>query len=374
MRPLIAVLAVALLVGLLAFSQWMPRPDVASGVIQAHVVRLGSRVGGRIAEVRATEGDMVKADDVLVLLEPFDLLEREAQAQADLAAAEAQLRRLQAGFRKEEVAAAKAKRDQLAAQFAQAKTGPRPQEIAAAKAREEVAQAELKLAEENFARVSQLARQNSASREQLDRAVEERNAAAAMLVVRQQELALLEEGTRAEEIQAAQAKLAEAEEQLRLHEAGYRPEDVAAAQAQRDAAAAAVAVIRQQKEELAIRAPAAGVIEAIDVRPGDLVTAGAPVLSLLDTSELWLRAYVPSTDLDLTLGQMLPVSLDSFPDESFRGEVTFVAQEAEFTPSNAQTPEERAKRVYRIKVTLREGLDRIRPGMMGDVGLEAGEE
>jgi hypothetical protein len=84
--------------------------------------------------------------------------------------------------------------------------------------------------------------------------------------------------------------------------------------------------------------------------------------------ELWVRAYLPER-LQLKLGQTVPVTVDAFPDE-LTGEVTFVSREAEFTPSNVQTPEERSKQVFRIKVTLRDGLDQVRPGMSADVWLK----
>jgi HlyD family secretion protein len=84
---------------------------------------------------------------------------------------------------------------------------------------------------------------------------------------------------------------------------------------------------------------------------------------------MWVRAYVPENRLNLQNGQKLRVTVDSFPGEDFIGTVSFVAREAEFTPSNVQTPEERSKQVFRIKVELESGLDKLRPGMAVDVWL-----
>ena len=91
---------------------------------------------------------------------------------------------------------------------------------------------------------------------------------------------------------------------------------------------------------------------------------------MIDHRRLWVRAYVPQNRLDVQLGQACYVTVDSYPDERFAAEITYIAQQAEFTPSNVQTPEERSKQVFRIKVTLREGLDRLRAGMAADVWLE----
>jgi len=99
------------------------------------------------------------------------------------------------------------------------------------------------------------------------------------------------------------------------------------------------------------------------------VPPNAPVVSMLDLGTLWVRAYVPENRLDLALGQRVVVTVDSFPGREFAGHVSFVARQAEFTPGNVQTPEERSKQVFRIKVEIDEGRDQLRPGMIADVWL-----
>jgi multidrug resistance efflux pump len=162
----------------------------------------------------------------------------------------------------------------------------------------------------------------------------------------------------------------EARQAWELMKAGPRSEEIAQAQAARDAAQAAVAVLDRQAEELVIRAPTAAVVEALDLRPGDLVSANAPILSLVDHQRLWVRAYVPANRLNFQLGHRVIVTLDSFPNDQFPAEVTFISQQGEFTPSNVQTPEERTKQVFRIKVMLVERAKELRPGMIADVWLE----
>jgi len=189
-----------------------------------------------------------------------------------------------------------------------------------------------------------------------------------MFVARTKELQVLEEGSRQEEIDEAKAKLEEAKAALALLEAGYRNEEIARAKAKVEAAEAALAVTVDQKMELQIVAPMDGVVESLELQPGDLTAPGGPVMSMIKPGELWVRAYLPER-LHLELGQTVPVTVDAFPDE-LTGEVTFISRQAEFTPSNVQTPEERSKQVFRIKVTLRDGLDQVRPGMSADVWLE----
>jgi multidrug resistance efflux pump len=150
---------------------------------------------------------------------------------------------------------------------------------------------------------------------------------------------------------------------------GSRTEDIDEAKAAADAADAAVAAVDRQIEELVVRAPSDGVVDAVELRPGDLVAPNAPVLTIVDGARLWVRAYVPENRLDVQIGQELEVSVDSFPGRRFKAHVTFVAREAEFTPGNVQTPDERSKQVFRVKVEFGEGRDVLRPGMSADVWL-----
>jgi multidrug efflux pump subunit AcrA (membrane-fusion protein) len=90
----------------------------------------------------------------------------------------------------------------------------------------------------------------------------------------------------------------------------------------------------------------------------------------MDKGKLWVRAYVPADRFALQANQQVRVTVDSFKGREFRGAVTYLARQAEFTPNNVQTPEDRSQQVFRIKVTLTEGLDELRPGMTADVWLE----
>jgi multidrug resistance efflux pump len=369
-RVVLIVIAIIVLGALIAFSQYRAEPDRVSGYIEADEIRLGSRVGGRVEQVHVEEGQRVTARQLLVELEPYDLLERQREAAETLAAREAEFQRLSEGLRPEEVGQAKSRFDQLQARLELLEAGPREQEIDAARGRVQVAEAELSLAQEVYDRQIRLFESNATSRENVDQASEDLESAKANVVVRRKELELLEAGTRAEEIREAQAKVEEARQAWELAVKGFRQEEIEQARAARDAAQAALEAIGQQVQELQIESPVDGIVEALELQKGDLVPAGGPVLSIMDHHHLWVRAYVPENRVGLQTGQKLYVTVDSFPGERFLGEVTFISRQAEFTPNNVQTPEERSKQVFRIKVTLQEGLDKVRPGMAADVWLE----
>lgn len=368
LRVGLIVALVAALAAVLWYSQYRGEPLKVSGFVEADEIRVGSRVGGRVRQVNVEEGDRVHAGQVLVELEPYDLHQQRAQAAANLAAAAAQHDKLQAGFRVEEVAQAQARRDRLAAYLEELLAGPRKEDIAAAQAQVELAEAQLRLAQLTFDRIRNAFERNAATQDELDRATSELNVASARLSAAREELAKLQAGTRPETIAQARAQLEEAEQALKLVRAGYRPQEVAEALATQQAATAALDAIDRRIAELEIRSPADGIVEAIELQPGDLVGPNAPAISLLDTRSLWVRAYVPE-NLPVQLHQVVRVTLDAYPDRRLAGHISFIARQAEFTPSNVQTVEERSKQVFRIKVTLDEGLDVLRPGMIADVWL-----
>lgn len=358
------------LASLLIWSQHRPVAQRVSGFVEADEIRLGSRVGGRVSEVLVDEGQRVDRGQELVRLEPYDLVQQEQMAAGELAARQAELDKLKAGLRPEEIRQAAARYEQLSAALLLLRNGARQEEIDAARGRKDAADAEFVLAEQNFGRISQLVRNNSASQQEYDAAEQRLKTARAAVNVRRNELGLLESGTRPEEIAQAEAKLAEAKAAWDLAQAGYRREDVQQAQAARDSAEASLLAVRQQLKELVIVSPAEGTVEALELQPGDLVPPGGPVMSILQHGKLWVRTYLPETHLNVQLGDRLPVTVDGFSGEQFAGEVSFIARQAEFTPANVQTPDERSKQVFRMKVTLIDGLDRLRPGMGADVWLD----
>jgi multidrug resistance efflux pump len=284
-----------------------------------------------------------------------------------LAQVRAQLLKLERGFRTEEIAQAAARVERLDAQLAEAVAGPRPQEIEVARADLRRAEASLELARTEIRRTQRLFEKDAATADEVDQAQRAMQESVETVKAQQERLALLEEGTRKEQIAQARAALAEARAAHDLVRNGYRAEEIEQARASVAAAEASLAMLAERIAELKILAPVAGTVEALGMRRGDLVAPNAPVLTILDPARLWVRAYVPEDKIAFQLGARVEVRVDAYPDRAFQGEITFIASQAEFVPGNIQTPEERAKQVFRITVDLREGLDLLRAGMPADV-------
>lgn len=366
------LLAVALLIALV-FSQNRRVPLKVSGFLEADDIRPGSRVGGRVKRVLIKEGQSVSKGDLLIELEPYDLLERRAEAVAGLAKAKANYQKLVSGFRVEEIAQAKARIDQLKARLTLLVNGPRQQEIDSAIAELHLADAEYRLAKAKHLRIETLFAKKSASVDELDTANTELQVAASKKEVKQKKLDLLKEGTRKEEVDEAKAQLKEAEEAWQLLKNGSRQEDIEQAEATVKSAEAVLQMIDEQIQELKIISPLDGMIEAVTLQPGDLVGSNVPVVSILDWNNMWVRCYVPENQLDIQVDQNVEITIDSYPNQVFQGQVTFVSRQAEFVPRNVQTPEERSKQVFRVKVRIKDQGKLLRPGMSADVWLDPKE-
>lgn len=372
---ILIVVAGAAAIGWLFYQQTRQTRFIVSGFVEADEVRVGSQIGGRVESVLVDEGQRVTPGTALFTIAPFDWKERLAEAQAQLVSAQAEYTRLKSGYRAEEIAQARARRDRAASVLDRLTAGPRPREIEIARERLKIARANLDLAQSEHTRVTSLREQERAARTEYDIATRELKQTQSEVASAEQEVALLEEGTRLEELAEARAVLAESQQALGLLEGGFRAEDIAQAAAQVAAAEARVGAIRKQMEELSVSAPCDCVVEGVELRPGDLVPAGAPAVTLLDLSRLWIRSYVPESFLGrVKVGQHVPIRIDGYPDRVFTGRISYLASDGEFTPRNIQTPEERSKQVFRVKIYLEEGRELLRVGMAGDVLFDEASE
>jgi HlyD family secretion protein len=172
-------------------------------------------------------------------------------------------------------------------------------------------------------------------------------------------------------VDVAQARTREAKERLGMLSKGYRQEQVDQARARLQQAEEALALARTRLGYATLAAPMDGVVLAENVEAGEFVAAGTPVVTIGALDPVWLRAYIGETDLGrVRLGQSARVVTDSYPGKAYQGTVTFIAQDAEFTPKNVQTEKERVKLVYRIKITLPNPDQELKPGMPADAELD----
>jgi multidrug resistance efflux pump len=174
-----------------------------------------------------------------------------------------------------------------------------------------------------------------------------------------------------EDVNAAEARYKQAEAAADLMRKGFRREDIEAARGRLAEAQGHVAELDAQLREAELTAPADAVVEVVSVRPGDLVPAGRIVMTMLESSQLWVKVYVPETELArVHLGQRAAVSVDSFGGRIFDGHVGEIASEAEFLPRNVQTKSDREHEVFGVKVYVDNAEQVLKSGMSATVRLE----
>ena len=178
-------------------------------------------------------------------------------------------------------------------------------------------------------------------------------------------------------VTAAQARLAQAQAALDLLEAGARQQEIALLEAnvaQTEAllsnAQAALRMLDAQLARLKLVAPAGGIVLDRMVHVGELAAPSAPLLTIANLDEVTLTVYVPEADLgQVSLGQQVEVTVDAYED-IFNGTVSHIASQAEFTPKNVQTQEERVHMVFAVKIKLENADHRLKPGMPADAAFQ----
>ncbi|OFW52052.1 MAG: hypothetical protein A3G77_02805 [Acidobacteria bacterium RIFCSPLOWO2_12_FULL_68_19] len=301
-----------------------------SGHVEATEVQLSPDVGGRLLELRVAEGDRVGIGDLVARLDARDVELQIARARAERAAADAELRFLLAGARPEDLRQAQAQVDAAAADAA-------------------AVAAELESAETDLARFEALLTASAGSQKQRDDA----RARAAV-------------GT--ERVRGARERTAAAREALARLRAGATREQRDAARARVAAADAQIAVLERARADATVVSPVAGIVTQKIADAGEVVAPRMPLVVVTDLDNAWANLFVPEPLVPrVTLGQAATVLTDA--GDRVPGKVTYVSPQAEFTPRNVQTADERSKLVYRIKVSVDNRAGALKVGMPVDAEL-----
>jgi HlyD family secretion protein len=289
-----------------------------SGNIEVSDAEVSFKIAGRVEERLVSEGETVRAGQVVARMDSRELVQETALRRAEVRLAQAVLDELEAGSR--------------------------PEEIARAAAAVRSARAEVERLRLDYVRQKDLYRKQVIA----DREYEASKSAYEM----------------------AQARLREAEEQLQLTRKGPRKERIEQARASLEHARESLGLAETRLGYATLGSPLTGVVLSHNVEPGEHVAPGTPVISVGDIECTWLRAYVNETDLGrVKLGQRARVTTDTYPDKTYEGRLSFIASQAEFTPKSVQTQKERVKLVYRVKIDIPNPEMELKPGMPADAEI-----
>jgi HlyD family secretion protein len=387
-RPalIVALGAVAAGLALAGWVWWRDRQDTrdviqASGRIEVTEVNVSSKVTGRVIKRYVDEGADVKAGQLIAVLEGEELEAQLRQARATLQSAEARLLQARISLRIEptlvqaQIRQAEENLRSAEERLRLLQAGSRPQEIEEGRANLRQNLARLEIARLTRDRYRDLLADGAVAKQDLDRAESDFQAAEAAVRATREHLGMLEEGSRVEDIRMAQAerdRAAAALEAARANAAtlDLRQQDVRVAEAAVREAAANVQRLESQVAELKVFAPLDATVLTKAVEAGEVVAAGKPLVLLGDLDHPWIKVYVTETEVGkVKLGAPARILVDSFPQQPFRGTVTWIADEAEFTPKNIQTKEERVNLVYAVKITIDNAQRKLKAGMIADADL-----
>ena len=289
-----------------------------SGNIEATEADVGFKIPGRIVSRFYEEGDWVEKGKVLAKLDDEDLRQRLDLARATLMSAQARLSKLLAGSR--------------------------PQELKEAEANLHQAQFDLGNKEIQYERMKALLERRVISKEAFDNAETSYKVAKAALQIATENYQLVKEGPRREDIEDAKAQVDQARVSLKLAET--------------------------QLSYAVLYCPISGIVLVKSSEIGEVVNPGTSVLTLADVDHVWLKAYISETDLGkVKWGQEVIVTTDLRPKKEYKGRISFISSQAEFTPKQIQTEKERVTLVYRIKIDIPNPDRELKPGMPADARI-----
>lgn len=291
---------------------------LSSGNVEVTEVDLGFKVPGRVESLLTDEGRSVVAGGIVAKLDRSQLLRQMEAQQAVI--------------------------DSNSARLIELQRGSRPQEKKSARSLVSSASADLEKAGKDFERAEMLFKNGAISAQQRDTAKRTFEVAKAQYDQALQNESLVKEGPRSETIKAAEAQVRQSRAQLEVYQ--------------------------EQLADMDLKTPVPGVVLRKNVEAGETVTAGTPIFTVGDLAHPWVKIYVKEDKLGLVkLGQKAEVTVDTYPGKKFDGVVTYISSEAEFTPKNVQTQEERVKLVFGVKVSVDNPNQELKPGMPADVRI-----
>ena len=385
--PVIPCIALTAAIGILESGCSHRPPGIVhiSGNIELTEVDMSFKTAGRLVERRFDEGDTVKKGDIVARLDRDQLLQQKDLDTAAIASADSQYQQLETSIamQKEtlasDIAARRADLEQAQDHLQELLNGSRPQEIKEARASTTDAQAQYRLAKADWDRAQTLFKNEDISRQQYDQYHERLNSTQAILQQTQHRQSLVEEGPRKEDIAGARAQVASAQQAVKLAEAQRlelqrKEEQLGQQKAAIEQARAQAGITGVMLNDTIIYSPIDGVVLVKSAEPGEVLAAGTTVLTIGDIDHPWVRGYIPEQDLGrVKLGQLADVTSDSYPGKKYKGHVSFIASDAEFTPKQIQTNEERVKLVYRIKVDVENPQHELKNNMPVEADIHVGD-
>ena len=332
---------------------------VVSGRIEGDDSAIAAKTSGRILEVRVREGDSVNAGDTIAILDDEQIRAREQQAQATLteeedkaAAAQEQIAVLQEQLAQNRLQVSQSKFD-TEGHMGQAKA-----DLATAQSELVQQQAAYQIAAFDKDAYTRLAKTGAVSERQGLQAATTADQQAAVVAASKRRVEAAEGALTTAEASLANPGIRESQVALVRRQIAEQEAEVASATAQTQQARDQLAEAEENRQDLTVKAPFAGTVVTRAAEPGEVVTAGTAIITLLDLSKVYLRGFVPEGDIGkVKVGQAAHVYLDSSLRKPLDAYVSRIDPQATFTPENTYFRDDRVKQVVGLKLQLKDGLD-----------------
>ena len=306
----------------------------ATGNVEMTETIISSKVTGKVEQIMVQEGQKVRQGTLLIQLDHEDLGTQIAAAKANLTLASLRFQKTSHSLRL-------------------AEKGQQNKEMKAIRVRlaennKNATKADYEEAERDLERMTKLYGQELISKAEYDHAVTARDVSRSQYFAAENQLAITKNASESDDIFL----------------------DRSQTEAQLKQAEAALTLLQTQLKNSQIAAPVQGVISAKLTEIGEVVTAGTPLFTILDSVHPWVKIYLPLLEVErVSLNQKALIHVDAFPDRQYTGHISFISDEAEFTPKNYQSKEERVKQVYAVKIELDNGAGIFKAGMPVDVAI-----
>ena len=339
-----------------------------SGRIEGDDSAISPKTSGRIREISVREGDQVKAGDVVAVLDDEQIRAREQQAEAAVRQADARLRanEQQIGILVEQLRQSQLAVDQSKTD-AQGRVSEAEGRLAAAEA--QLAQSQASYAQARWDReaAKQLFQRQLIAEQEVRRAESNEQAQAALVAASQRQVEAARGALTAAQANLVNPAMKSAQVAAVQSQIAQARADITGSRADAERARAQLDEARANRKDINVIAPFAGTVATRTAEPGEVVTAGTPIITLIDLSRVYLRGFVPEGKIGrVRVGQPARVYLDSAPTAPIEASVMRIDPEASFTPENTYFREDRVKQVVGLKLQLRGAVGYAKPGMPAD--------
>jgi HlyD family secretion protein len=386
--PIVVLIAVASVAGYYIYGRLHPANTntlSVSGNLELTQVDISFKVPGKLIQLNVDEGTYVKKGMVIARIDKDQVESQRTRDEASFRNSQSQFEQMETSVQwqrrtlESDVALRTAELRASEARLAALVAGSRPQEIQESRAAVADAKAQHDQAQADWDRAQDLFKNDDISKQQYDQYRMRLDSTGAVLRQSDERLALVVEGPRKEDIDAARADVERAQAALQASEANQfelkrREQDVMAHRADVSRARAQVAITDTQINDTVVTAPIDGVVLVKSAEVGEVLAAGTTVVTIGDIDHPWLRAYINETDLGrVKHDQSAMLTTDSYPGKTYPGRISFIASEAEFTPKQIQTHEERVKLVYRIKIDVDNRSHDLKSNMPVDAEIQVND-